>query len=151
MEMDDAALEAVLFPPAPPSNQPRPQPDWPIVHRELGKKGVTLDLLWNEYKARDFPLARRSTKLAGLDKAGATQAELVAQLCDVMLSNPGDVQCTDHLAVEAGQRHHETEHPREFVEIVLSTGDHRLDAVVDYAGARRRSRQQSVVMRPTSA
>ncbi|HDR8936338.1 TPA: IS21 family transposase, partial [Burkholderia vietnamiensis] len=51
--MDDAALEALLFPPAPPSNQPRPQPDWPTVHRELGRKSVTLDLLWNEYKARE--------------------------------------------------------------------------------------------------
>lgn len=31
----------------------RPKPDWPTVHRELGKKGVTLDLLWNEYKAQE--------------------------------------------------------------------------------------------------
>lgn len=53
MAMDDAALEALLFPPAPPSNQPRPQPGRPTVHRELGKNGVTLDLLWNEYKARE--------------------------------------------------------------------------------------------------
>ncbi|NRO99748.1 IS21 family transposase, partial [Paraburkholderia sp. NMBU_R16] len=43
--MGDAALEALLFPPAPPSNRERPKPDWPTVHRELGKKGVTLDLL----------------------------------------------------------------------------------------------------------
>ncbi|NRO99750.1 IS21 family transposase, partial [Paraburkholderia sp. NMBU_R16] len=48
----DAALEALLFPPAPPSNRERPKPDWPTVHRELGKKGVTLDLLGNEYKAQ---------------------------------------------------------------------------------------------------
>jgi transposase len=47
--MDDTALEALLFPPAPPSNREHPKPDWPTVHRELGKKGVTLDLLWNEY------------------------------------------------------------------------------------------------------
>ncbi|KWA78796.1 integrase, partial [Burkholderia ubonensis] len=51
--MDDAALEALLFPPAPPSNRERPKPEWPTVHRELGKKGVTLDLLWNEYKAQE--------------------------------------------------------------------------------------------------
>jgi transposase len=27
-------------------------PDWPTVHREIGRKGVTLDLLWQEYKAQ---------------------------------------------------------------------------------------------------
>lgn len=29
----------------------RPQPDWQWVHREMRKKGVTLQLLWEEYKA----------------------------------------------------------------------------------------------------
>jgi transposase len=29
----------------------RPAPHWPTVRRELARKGVTLDLLWNEYKA----------------------------------------------------------------------------------------------------
>src|ERR1700754_2819735 len=38
--MTDGALEVLLFPPAPPSNRERPNPDWPTVHRELGKKGV---------------------------------------------------------------------------------------------------------------
>ena len=28
----------------------RPQPDWRLVHQELKKKGVTLQLLWQEYK-----------------------------------------------------------------------------------------------------
>ena len=27
------------------------QPDWPAVHRELRRKGVTLSLLWEEYRA----------------------------------------------------------------------------------------------------
>jgi transposase len=53
MAMDDATLEALLFPPPPPSRCPRPLPNWPLVHRELGRKGVTLDLLWNEYKAQE--------------------------------------------------------------------------------------------------
>ena len=30
---------------------PRPEPDWPAVHRELKRKGMTLQLLWDEYKA----------------------------------------------------------------------------------------------------
>jgi transposase len=31
----------------------RPQPDWSVVHQELQKKGVTIQLLWEEYKAID--------------------------------------------------------------------------------------------------
>ena len=49
--LDDAALEAALFPPAPPSGVRRPVPDWDRVHRELQRhKGVTLELLWLEYR-----------------------------------------------------------------------------------------------------
>lgn len=29
----------------------RPQPDWPAIHRELRRPGVTLSLLWEEYRA----------------------------------------------------------------------------------------------------
>ncbi len=51
-ELDDAELEQRLFPPAVtlPAEQ-RAVPDWPLVHRELKRKGVTLTLLWDEYKA----------------------------------------------------------------------------------------------------
>ncbi|SAL77339.1 integrase catalytic region [Caballeronia terrestris] len=28
-------------------------PNWAAVNRDLGRKGVTLDLLWNEYKAQE--------------------------------------------------------------------------------------------------
>lgn len=50
-EMDDGELERRLFPPLPPSSVARPEPDWVEVHRELKGKGVTLELLWDEYKA----------------------------------------------------------------------------------------------------
>lgn len=48
---DDARLEARLFPPPPdlPADQ-RPQPDWAVVHRDLRRPGVTLSLLWEEYR-----------------------------------------------------------------------------------------------------
>src|SRR5690606_14013995 len=50
-ELDDAALERALHPPRPPvPTACRPVPDWPTVHRELKRKGVTLFLLWEEYK-----------------------------------------------------------------------------------------------------
>jgi transposase len=44
--LDDAALERALFPPAPPSTVPRTPPDYGWIHRELRRKGVTLQLLW---------------------------------------------------------------------------------------------------------
>ena len=49
--LDDAHLERRLFPPAPllPAGS-RPLPDWQEIHRELRGKGVTLFLLWEEYK-----------------------------------------------------------------------------------------------------
>ena len=49
--MDDGALEALLFQgPADSFFRNRYIPDWPEVHRELRHKGVTLQLLWEEYK-----------------------------------------------------------------------------------------------------
>jgi len=47
--MDSANLEAKLFPAAPGAG--RPTPDWSVIHEELQKKGVTLQLLWDEHKA----------------------------------------------------------------------------------------------------
>lgn len=50
-EWTDSELEGKLFPEAPrPSNEPRAIPDWSEVHRELRRPGVTLQLLWLEYK-----------------------------------------------------------------------------------------------------
>lgn len=48
---DDCTLEARLFPPAPVRIDPRPLPEYVTIHRELARKGVTLMLLWEEYKA----------------------------------------------------------------------------------------------------
>ncbi len=51
-DLDDAALEALLFPKGPAPAKVRPQPDYHAVHRELRGPGVTLMLLWLEYKER---------------------------------------------------------------------------------------------------
>jgi len=48
--MDDAELEVRLYPPAEPGRQERFEPDWARIHRERRRTGVTLDLLWQEYK-----------------------------------------------------------------------------------------------------
>ena len=52
-DMTDAALEARLFPASTvlaAIKATRPQADWPAVHRELRRKGVTLQLLWVEHR-----------------------------------------------------------------------------------------------------
>ncbi|MFQ5346045.1 MAG: IS21 family transposase [Mariprofundus sp.] len=93
--MNDARLEQLLYPPSEPSPGQRPLPDPAYVHQELKRKGVTLFLLWQEYKAehpdgfqysrfcdlhREFTgqlnLSMRQTHLAGeklfVDYAGQT-------------------------------------------------------------------------------
>jgi transposase len=49
-EWTEGELEARLFSSPAPSCVARPQPDWAAIHRELRRKGVTLQLLWLEYK-----------------------------------------------------------------------------------------------------
>jgi transposase len=51
-EMDNARLEALLYPPPAPSSYQRPLPDLVHVHQEMKRKGVTLFLLWQEHKAQ---------------------------------------------------------------------------------------------------
>ena len=52
LQLDEATLERKLYPPSPllPTSA-RAQPDWASIHRELRRKGVTLTLLWHEYRA----------------------------------------------------------------------------------------------------
>ncbi|MEZ5489317.1 MAG: IS21 family transposase [Gammaproteobacteria bacterium] len=51
-DLDDARLERLLFPPPPDlPAQERGIPDWVHIHGELKHKGVTLFLLWQEYRA----------------------------------------------------------------------------------------------------
>ncbi len=52
-ELDDEALETLLFPP-PPTSSERPAPDFQHIYRELKRKGVTLTLLWLEYR-KQYP------------------------------------------------------------------------------------------------
>lgn len=51
-DLDDAELEARLYRPRGGLPVVRPLPDWSHVHHELHRPGVTLQLLWVEYKER---------------------------------------------------------------------------------------------------
>jgi len=49
-DLDDSRLEAMLYHQAAPRSQ-YAQPDYALMHQELKRKGVTLQLLWEEYEA----------------------------------------------------------------------------------------------------
>jgi transposase len=49
--LNDDALHQRLFPTPPPVTVVRPAPDWPQVYADLKRKGMTLTLAWQEYKA----------------------------------------------------------------------------------------------------
>lgn len=49
LAMDDTELESKLYPQEIEASK-KPLPDYDIIHRELMRKGVTLQLLWQEYK-----------------------------------------------------------------------------------------------------
>ncbi len=74
-ELDDAALEHLLFPPVILSDSPRPLPVWEDVHRELARKSVTLTLLWDEYKAQ-YPDGYQYSFFAELYRAYAKKLDI---------------------------------------------------------------------------
>jgi len=74
-ELDDAALENLLFPPVVVSDAPRPLPAWEGIHRELARKSVTLTLLWDEYKAQ-YPDGYQYSYFADLYRAYAKKLDI---------------------------------------------------------------------------
>jgi transposase len=57
--LSDEELEGRLYPPVELVRAAeRPTVDWSVVHTELKRKGVTLALLWEEYRERE-PLGYR--------------------------------------------------------------------------------------------
>jgi transposase len=52
-DLDDASLERLLYPPIEAPETARIPPNWSLLQKEMRKKGVTLALLWDEYKSSD--------------------------------------------------------------------------------------------------
>ena len=75
-DLDDEGLERLLYPPAAPSRAARPAPDWGYVHRELRRKGVTLQLLWLEYR-QAHPDGYGYSQFCNLYRAWARQVDVV--------------------------------------------------------------------------
>ena len=75
--LEDAALEKKLFPPPPPpSANPRPQPDYAALHKELRSPNVTLQLLWEEYK-QEYPAGYSYSRFSELYGAWSRRLDLV--------------------------------------------------------------------------
>jgi transposase len=58
VELHDSGLEAMLYAQAAPRGQ-YAQPDYALIHQELKRKGVTLQLLWEEHAAAHGERAHR--------------------------------------------------------------------------------------------
>ena len=75
-ELDETAIELMLFPPLPSiPGLERPLPDWGEVHGELRRKGVTLFLLWQEYKGRS-PEGFQYSRFCGLYRQWTKKLDL---------------------------------------------------------------------------
>lgn len=48
--LDESGIEDLLYPPGANTGLKKLAPDWAKVHKEVRRKGVTLELLWQEYK-----------------------------------------------------------------------------------------------------
>jgi transposase len=91
LEVDEAVLEARLYPPTPHARVPRPEPDWPVVHTERRRAGMTLQQCWIEYKARE-PTGYGYTQFCARYHAWADTLEPVLRQVRV----PGDKVFVDY-------------------------------------------------------
>lgn len=74
--LDEAALERQLFPKPMPAAAPRPMLEWTRVHQEPRRPGVTLWLLWQEYKAV-YPDGYQHTRFCQHYRTWAAQTDVV--------------------------------------------------------------------------
>jgi transposase len=96
-ELDEDALERRLYPSPPPRPEAIPLPDWPTVQQELSRKGVTLMLLWLEYKAQ-HPAGYQYSRFADLYRAWlGTQDAVLRQV-----HAPGDKLFVDYAGQTVG-------------------------------------------------
>jgi transposase len=73
-DVDDTQLEAILF--RRPQRRPgRPLPPMSYLHTEMRKKGVTLQLLWHEYK-QSYPDGYQYTHFCEYYRKGVSNLDL---------------------------------------------------------------------------
>jgi len=69
--LGDDELQARLYPPVRPRSSTRNEPDYAALHQELKRAGVTLQLLWEEYRAEAGQQAYRYSAFCGKYRAWA--------------------------------------------------------------------------------
>ncbi len=89
--LGEEELERRLYPPPPPRSEAPPQPDWSAVHSELSRKGVTLLLLWQEYKAQHAD-GYQYSRFCDLYREWAADLDVVLRL----RHEPGDKLFVDY-------------------------------------------------------
>ena len=89
--LDDTALERLLYPSPTPADVTRPLPEWPLVQKELRKKGVTLALLWDEYKA-EHPNGYQYSQFAKLHRDFVARLDCCMRQCHL----PGEKLFVDY-------------------------------------------------------
>jgi transposase len=77
VDIDEVTLEEHLFARTSSKALRRPIPDWATVHRELKCKGVTLQLLWQEYEQQQHADGYQYTRFCLLYRAWAKQIDPV--------------------------------------------------------------------------
>ncbi len=108
----DEELERLLFPSsARQSPEQRAQPDWPSIHREGRRKGITLRLLWEKYRAT-APQGYGYSQFCEFYRLLRQQVEVrIGDSLNLLITGPAGVgktwvacalahrACTDNLAV----------------------------------------------------
>lgn len=90
-DLDEVALEAKLYPPLVPATAERPLPDFAVIQGELRRKGMTLQLLWQEYRAAR-PDGYRYSRFCDLYRAWAGTQDAVLR----QPHTPGDKLFVDY-------------------------------------------------------
>ncbi|WP_029922609.1 IS21 family transposase [Nevskia soli] len=89
--LDEVELEARLYPPPSVREDAVPVPDWAKLQTELQRKGVTLLLLWQEYKAA-VPAGYQYSRFCDLYRAWSQTQDLVLRQTHA----PGDKCFVDY-------------------------------------------------------
>jgi transposase len=89
--LDDAALENLLYPLVVITDVARVQPDWAALKKEMRRKGVTLALLWDEYKA-DHPNGFQYSQFCKLYRDFASRIDCSMRQCHI----PGEKLFVDY-------------------------------------------------------
>src|SRR5262245_30456421 len=88
-ELDEQTLARKLQPPAAANPTPLPLPNFPDLHHQMRRKGITLQLLWEEYAEANpagLPQAdrRQDSLTAGLILNSHLSKEFPGKLCEAL-------------------------------------------------------------------